>query len=562
MPIPFLPNVDFLHTPTGYNFLLDRSPVQMIRGAYGSGKTVVCCTKIMMLALEQEPGPDNIRRTRAAIVRNTAPMLLQTTMETWLGLFPEIECGSVRRTAPMRQVIEVPPGRNGEPGLRLEIDFLALDRPKDVRKLLSYEGTIIYFNEVREIPKAIIDAADARVGRFKRMVAGVRPTWYGILADTNPPDTHHWYYSAEAGLDPVSREHVGVPEGWSFHVQPPAVLEVKDDGGGAWRSIDKDPRFADIVEYDESLILRAGGRTWVVNPRAENLPNLPVHPHVDPTLNVRGRGSYYGRMLQNKSLDWITVYTQGRFGYVREGKPVIPEFMVDVHVTDALDFNPDLALGGGIDMGGNTLQPAAVLFQRTFRGQLFVGAEAIGDDMGIDRFAQVIHRVKAEFAPDIPFGHLYADPAGRVRDGIYETVAFDAMISRGIPVLPVTSNSIGLRIDAIKAPFNRMIDGKPGILIHRRCANLIAALNGKWHYRTLQRVSQGEIIHSETPEKNHPYSDVGDALGYGCMGSGEVAALIVPPPTIQSTADNPFAVSDHQRAKQGGPGTDWNVFDA
>lgn len=561
MPIPFIPKVDFLHNPTGWAFMQDRAPVQILRGPFGSGKTFSCCVKIMALALQQEPSPvDNIRYFKAAIVRNTSPQLRRTTIPTWLSIFPEQECGPLRQSAPMQHLIRVPATAD-TPGLNLIIDFFALDKLKDVRELLSYEGTVIFFNEVREIPKGIIDAADGRVGRYPSMAkGGVMPTWFGIIADTNPPDEHHWIYHAESGTDPISNEFIGRPEGWSFHIQPPAVLEVGTKDGDTWTS--KDPEFPDIVETDPAMILRAGNRTWIVNPAAENLPNLPVHHHVDPTMHVRGRGSYYGRMIQGKSFDWIQVYMQGRYGYVREGKPVIPEFLMDVHVTDEMEFSEQLPIGGGVDMGGNTLQPAAVLFQRSFRGTIFVGGEVIGEDMGLDRFTQAMHRVKEEVARGIPWGQLYGDPAGRVKDGIYETVAFNHMIARGIPILPASSNAIGLRIDACKAPFNRMIDGKPGIIIHRRCSQLIAALNGKWHYRTLQRVSQGEVIHSEAPEKNHPYSDLGDALGYGMMGSGEVTSLITPPPTTLSTPENPFGLSDHARAQQQHTGADFDVFNA
>ena len=530
---------------------------------HNSGKTVACCVKIMKIALEQTPGPDNIRRTRAAIVRNTAPQLQRTTMETWLGLFPEDACGPVRRSVPMQQVIEASIGPDGEPGLHLEIDFLALDKPKDVRELLSYEGTIIYFNEVREIPKAIIDAADARAGRFKRMVAGVRPKWYGLLADTNPPDVGHWYYNTESGKDHQTGEYVGIPDGWSFHVQPPAVIEVKPHTGDTWISTDNDPRYAGLIEDNRDLILSAAGRLWIVNPLAENLPNLPVHEFVDPSMNIRGKGSYYGRMIQNKSLDWITVYMQGRFGYVREGKPVIADFNMDIHVTDEIDFSDQFPLDGGIDMGGNTLQPAAIFAQRFFRGTIFIGGEVVGEDMGLDRFSQAIHQTKAVVAPSIPFGTLHGDPAGRTRDGIYETRAFDHMISRGIPVMPAYSNDIGLRIDAAKAPFNRMIDGKPGIIIHRRCAKLIAALQGKWHYRQLQRIRQGEVIFSEAPEKGHPHSDLGDAFSYYCMGSGETQGLVVPPPSVVATPENPFGIRDEAARRQQQFTTgEFDVFDA
>ena len=42
--------------------------------------------------------------------------------------------------------------------VELEVIFLALDRPEDVKKLLSLELTGVWVNEAREIPKSIIDA--------------------------------------------------------------------------------------------------------------------------------------------------------------------------------------------------------------------------------------------------------------------------------------------------------------------------------------------------------------------------------------------------------------------
>ena len=48
----------------------------------------------------------------------------------------------------------------------MEVIFLALDDPKDVRKLLSLELTGAWVNECRELPKAVIDGLTHRVGRY------------------------------------------------------------------------------------------------------------------------------------------------------------------------------------------------------------------------------------------------------------------------------------------------------------------------------------------------------------------------------------------------------------
>ena len=84
---------------------------------------------------------------------------------------------------------------------------------------------------------------------------------------------------------------------------------------------------------------------------------------------------------------------------------------------------------------------------------------------------------------------------------------------------PAPSNEIALRIEAIKAPCERLIDGKPGLLINRNgCPRLRRGLLGGWHYKRVQ-VSNEERYH-DTPNKND-YSHPCDALGYGLMSAGE-----------------------------------------
>src|SRR5690606_19111708 len=74
-----------------------------------------------------------------------------------------------------------------------EVWFVALDRPDDVRKLLSMELSDAWVNEAREIPKAIIDALTGRVGRFPSMKDG-GPDNVQVIMDTNSMDSDHWWY--------------------------------------------------------------------------------------------------------------------------------------------------------------------------------------------------------------------------------------------------------------------------------------------------------------------------------------------------------------------------------
>jgi hypothetical protein len=152
----------------------------------------------------------------------------------------------------------------------MEVIFLALDSPDDVNKVLSMELTGAWLNEAREIPKSILDALTGRVGRFPPKRDGGGCTWSGILMDTNPPDSDHWWYTLAEKK---------TPEEFRFFSQP-------------------------------------GG----LDPHAENLENLPDR--------------YYARAALGKDPDWVKVYINGEYGFVTDGKPVYPEYSDRIHCAD------------------------------------------------------------------------------------------------------------------------------------------------------------------------------------------------------------------------------------
>jgi hypothetical protein len=170
--------------PTLSDFLDSEDFVRVVVGPIGSGKSTACCLEILSRAMRQAPGPDGIRRTRFAVVRNTYRELNDTTRKTFeqwipdaLGAWNEQDFSF---TMEFRDV-------------RCEVLFRALDRPEDVKKLLSLELTGCYFNEIREIAKAVFDGMTGRVGRYPSKNQG-GPTWWGVWGDTNPWHTGHWGY--------------------------------------------------------------------------------------------------------------------------------------------------------------------------------------------------------------------------------------------------------------------------------------------------------------------------------------------------------------------------------
>lgn len=193
------------YTPDGATlkaFLADPSFVRGIMGPFGSGKSTVCVMDILKRIVEQQPGPDGVRRTRFAIIRNTFPMLKSTSIKTWNYWIPS-SWGKMNMGSPISHTLKTPT-------IHAEILFLALDTAEDVKKLLSLELTGAWLNEAREMPKAIIDALTARVGRYPAKLDG-GATWKGIIMDTNPPDDQSWWYQMA---------EVEKPANWKFFRQP------------------------------------------------------------------------------------------------------------------------------------------------------------------------------------------------------------------------------------------------------------------------------------------------------------------------------------------------------
>lgn len=170
---------------------------------HNSGKSSACVMEIMRRASLQEPGPDGIRRSRWAVVRNSYGQLKDTTIRTFHDWFPPKLFGEYRVTDHMYIITKLP-------GIHLEVLFRALDRPDQVSNLLSLEITSAWFNEAREIPRSIIEAMDGRIGRYPSKRDGW-PTWYGMIMDTNPPDEDSYLYKMFEKIR---------PDGWKMFKQP------------------------------------------------------------------------------------------------------------------------------------------------------------------------------------------------------------------------------------------------------------------------------------------------------------------------------------------------------
>lgn len=457
-------------TPTMALVHRSRARVRGIMGPVGSGKSVGCVLEVWRMAYQQEPDAQGVRRSRFAIIRNTYGELKQTTIKTWQQWVPEEICPIVY-DSPIRGLLRVP-HPDGKTVVESEILFIALDKPKDVKKLLSLELTGAWINEAREIPFAIVLATRQRVGRYPPKV--VAPlTQASVLMDTNPPDTDHWWYAlAEERRTPGSDETTEPisPRDWFFVQQPPALLKI------------------------------APGR-YLPHPAAENVENQPLGY------------SYWTDQVSGASEEWIKVYLLGQYGYVQEGKLVYPEYRDNVHCSK-VDLQPlrGLPLLLGWDFG---LTPACIVGQLTLRGQLRVIDEFCSEHMGIQQFANVV--VKPQLAVRYPTWTLdndivgAGDPAGADPAQTDESTCFQVLNESGFRMAPTHTNAFLPRREAVAGYLTRMDGGEPSLLLSPRCRTLRKGFLGGYHYRRVQ--VPGKQIYRDEPDKDdfsHPH----DGLQY------------------------------------------------
>lgn len=449
--------------PISRAFMRSDAFVRGIKGPIGSGKSTACVMEVLRRAQQQAAGPDGKKRSRWAVVRNTYPELKTTTIKTWHQWVPE-SIGRWQSEGPPTHTIT-------DGALHLEVLFIALDRPEDVRKLLSLELTGAWINEAREVPKAVLDGLTGRVGRYPSKRDG-GASWCGIIMDTNPPDDDHWWYR-------LAEEQR--PDGWEFFAQP-------------------------------------GG----LDPGAENLPNLPT--------------GYYDRACQGKDDDWIKVYVRGEYGYVRDGKPVYPDYKDATHCRE-FEIAPALGMHIGIDFG---LTPAATFGQRTVMGAWRVFDELVTEDMGAKRFAAELRRLLHERYAHIKVLSITGDPAGDIRAQTDEVTPFQILRSEELIALPAGTNDFVKRTEAVRMYHNRMVDGDPAYLLHPRCRHLRKAKAGRYQYKRLQVT--GDERFRDVPDKN-AYSHVAEAEQYMFLGAGEARTLIRPQVQQQRAV---AAISDYQ----------------
>jgi len=409
-------SLNFITPPTVGKFMLDNSFVRLIMGPVGSGKSAGCFMELLRRARLQEPNARGVRQTRFAIVRNTLQQLRQTCLaDIQLWLSPIAHYRVTDATIQVR--LKLPDGTSVESDWML----IPLDTKQDQQRLLSLNLTGAWISEFREIDIGLIDAISGRLGRFPSK-AIAKPTWFGIVAESNPPDEDsEWYTKLE-----IER-----PPNWAFFKQP----------GG----LDDD---------------------------AENVENLP--------------DNYYQNLEDNNNPDWSHIHVHAQYGKSLGGQAVFrSSFNPGFHIVkgDDLLVNEHMPIMIGQDFGRT---PASLIGQIDARGRLVIFDELVSEDMGIEQFAVTLLRPKLMEKYMGKKIFMVADPKGRDKSQTNEDSPFDVLKRLGFDVYAAPTNNIDPRLRAVEQLLLHQSDGGPQLMISDSCGHLTQAMKYWYRYRRKQ----------------------------------------------------------------------------
>lgn len=465
--------IDYVASPTAVNFHASTAFVRGIRGPVGGGKSVTCVIELLSKAVQQEPDASKLRRTRWALIRNTYPELKSTVIKTFQDWIPEPVC-KFRFDAPITANLWLPLADGTT--VSAEFIFLALDNPKDVKKLLSLELTGAFINEAKEIHKSIVDGVTQRVGRYPSMKDG-GATWNGVIMDTNSPDDDHWWHEFEC---------VNTPSKWEFFKQPGALL------------------------------LMPNGQ-YVPNPLAENVSN-----HVKSY-------DYWLDMLGGKSKNWIKAFILNEFATTEDGRPVYSDnYNEQIHNYDG-EYWPikGREIIMAFDFG---LTPACVIGQIQASGQLRILDELTTDRMGLEGFlADCVDPLIASKYRGFK-RIVCGDPSGVKGSDNDEKSCFDILRAAGYDVIAAPSNALEPRLGAVRWWLSRLVSkAQAGFSIGNNCTVLRKGFAGGYKFERIQ-VGGSEARYRDMPSKNR-FSHPHDALQYLC-------AIARPEHLENATTDN------------------------
>lgn len=473
-------------------------------GPVGSGKTIGFGIKFQHHAAKQKGVINSqgqlVRRSRYVFIRDTYPNLDRNTIPSWHKVVPSA-IGRYVASTPRVHQFSMTLKRDGhllDPQAKaidiakVEIEFRAIGNQAVEDALRGLECTAALVNEADRTHPDILTFLAGRVGRSGDLDPDlvVDPQ---IFLDLNGTDDENWTHKVlvEKQLDDdivhIIRDVSGGRELVEYFEQPAAILEGPDVEGG-----------------------------WMVNPKAENVQNLPsgYYERQYAFAKMRGNQQYIDRMLRSK------------FTPPRSGRSVFPEYIDDLHSSEFAAI-PGFPLLIFADQG----LLGAVLVAQLIKGQLRILEEIAcvfeneddeievvqmgGETLG----SQVKEMLRTRYA-EFEIGDATCDPAGAAGEDAINFTSWRQDFQKGlghrVRKARVPQNALGPRLKAVRARLNRTIGPDRALVIHRRCTMTRKAFRTKYFYQRVGRGS-GEGFYADVPKKVQGYGDLMDALQYGCF---------------------------------------------
>lgn len=332
--------------PTQQRFIYSPDRIKAYMGVVGCAKTSTLCAAGFSRALLQ-PG------SKGLVARHDYNDLLDTTMGRMQEMLSRLPHGTLLdrdKSPPAKWWIQPVPVRDPVTGAiddrPSQITFMGL---KDAMGSYDFNWAIV--DEANEVAESRIHEINTRL----RTPGGD----YMVALAYNPPDKHHWLYTACTGKDFQDRRKA---EPWITLFEP-------------------EPN--------------------------ENTRNLP--------------DGYYQNLAATLPEDMRQRLIEGKWGSTFEGQPVFRQFRMALHCRRNIEFTPDAPIFRFWDFGYS--RPYCCWAQLDFHGRLKVLREVLGENMEVRPFVDLCKSRQAQwFRGPFEFTD-YGDPAVKQKKDTGQTLA-------------------------------------------------------------------------------------------------------------------------------------------
>lgn len=469
--------------PTVRLFHSCRDEIRCLVGPVGSGKTAGATIEVGYRIPMMYWNRYGINKTRGVILRNTYPMLVDSTQRTFFEWFPPGLYGRYNKNDKNYNMVYTTMDKQMKPvTLEVEILFRSCDDPKLVEQFRGFELTWYYIDESDEVHENVKKMLKQRIGRFPK-----QQDWFRVLTKM---------YPALKGMDKES-----------FHEELRANSEKYQTAFGI--------ETTNPPSTESSTYSTFSWHTPPPGPKPEKAP-LVGHkgfwqPPYENSQNLRP--GYYDRLREMwaNSPDWVARYIDGKPGVTLRGKSVYNNFHRKTHEALTSLVWTHGPLFRGWDNTGH--HPGCVVCQMPTPRQIQIIKEFYSERENIVSFAK---RVVAQCNVAFPNGEYtdWADPAGwqkiSKRDGTF-TSNSEMMEEECGLVLERSEQNFDARVNAVDQQLMEMVGGgEPALLIDPDCVRTINGFMGAYYYPETAGLP-GRF--GDQPVKNG-YADVHDAIQY------------------------------------------------